>query len=56
MSEVRAHFPKYLAGPLDAVAVDEGEEADAGGRQQPHRRVRRLTLREEGLQDVQAER
>ena len=31
-------------GPLDLVAVDEGQDADADGRQQSHGLVRRLTL------------
>ena len=30
--------------PLDLVAVDEGQDADADGRQQPHSLVRRLAL------------
>ena len=45
-----------LVCPLDVCAVDEAEDADAGRGQQPHARVRRLTLREEWLEDVQSER
>ena len=34
----------HPGGPLDLVAVDEGQDTDADGRQQPHGLVRRLAL------------
>ena len=46
----------HLVGPLDLVAVDEAEDAEAGGGQEPHAGVGGITLGEEGLQDVQGER
>ncbi len=43
----------YEVGPLDVPAVDEGEEEEAGGGQQPLRLVWRLALGEERLQHTQ---
>jgi hypothetical protein len=43
----------YEVGPLDVPAVDEGEEEEAGGGQQPLRLVWRLALGEEWLQHTQ---
>ncbi len=43
----------YEVGPLDVPAVDEGEEEEAGGGQQPLSLVWRLALGEERLQHTQ---
>ncbi len=45
----------HSGGPAHLVAVDEAEEAEAGGGQQSGGPVRRVALREERLQDVQGE-
>ena len=42
-------------GPAHRAAVDRGQQADAGRRQQPHARGGGLALGEEGLGGVQRE-
>ena len=49
-----AEFAHYCSRP-DAVAVDEAEEAETGSGQDPDRVLRRVTLGEEGFEDVQRE-
>lgn len=42
--------------PLDVVAVDDGQQAHGGGRQEPHGDVRRIAGGPQRLQDVLRER
>ena len=45
----------YHGGPLDTEAVDEAEETEAGGRQDPHGVRGRVALWEERFEDVEGE-